>query len=63
MKNFIVTALTGIVFIFLAFAFIKNNMYSYTWSEEVRRLFVILCTAWIAIVAIIAAGMSDLKNK
>jgi uncharacterized membrane protein len=63
MKNFIVTALAGIVFIFLAFAFIKNNMYSYTWSEELRRLLVILCTGWIAISAVIAAGMNDLKNK
>jgi hypothetical protein len=56
-------ALAGIVFIFLAFAFIKNNMYSYTWSEELRRLLVILCTGWIAISAAIAAGMNDLKNK
>ncbi len=63
MKNFIVIALVGMSFIFLAFAFIKNNINSSTWHEETRAVFVFFSVGWMLISAVIAVGMNDLKNK
>lgn len=60
-KNFIITALVGILFIFLAIAFIKNNIHPSTWSEVTRVLFILCTIGWIAMSSMIVSAIEDLK--
>ena len=60
MKNFIKIALAGILVIFLAMAFIKNNINAFTWHEDTRVIFILSCLGWIVVASMIKLRMDDL---
>jgi len=60
MKTFTLIASIGTIIIYLLFSFFQWEINAGLWSKDLRAMFVLFTICWVAISAIIRAGIHDL---
>jgi hypothetical protein len=62
MKTFTLIASIGTIIIYLLFSFFQWEINAGLWSKDLRAMFVLFTIGWVAISAVIRAGINDLKS-